>query len=1338
MMKNVFLFFLILGSDLEFLFFLLSCYYLSSGKRREKMFSNLYPIEDYAPLPIKPNLNKRKSSSSSNILLDGSSIVGSDSLFPEKENNTEDDGSDIYLNLQLPQKPVLRCPSDHFYKEQLTYNNDDEEEKVQEEGEEREELGEEKTIRKKYDQDHLFFLDPIFSPNNDDEEYEKKTSDFDVFSSSSSSSSSSFSLMKRQKSTQVQQQQEQHQQHQASSPYSSSTISQKGEDNTNLIIRPRSSFSSLVFDARSPSKLAKAKKQPTTPKARRVYEQKQTYNQFVQEIPILTTRPFLRNEDNLFGNIMILMDACVIELLFPKETSIAGSSGENTFLQFFNESIFMNSQHNYNRGSDFDLSLHNSHHKPYFFSFLSLSKNHNNILSIYYHKLTNRLLVIDFDNGKPDPLLTKEALLKQGVLWSKHTPFQPYVDIRRISWLTQKYMAQGFEMATTCKKKIWHIILLLLVAKHQRHPHEVLDTFFNPNTPTETICWLHSLFSQSILYFALDNEEVLSRRIKKFCPVSQQTVVEKLFASIKKQCGIKPIVSATHGSKRKNKEGNIRIGKFKGSQTEQIFCVIVNGNVGVHATFEKLCTTNIFALLMQASSMTNESEFNYNDLCNCLPDFFQEDKSNLFPSEFELKTPYVTTRDPIKCFGPIIYTLWPLKKAKNKMIENLVTLNDKKWKIDLEIKIRSNQEQQQTQNVIMARFISQLELCAKQPQTPYPLQEYVSIIDEETSNPLLGGFYYHDPTHDLEMAKQRLYKCDASTFETTQYQELYKIPTPIPSSRLCSLNMGMGKRRRRKTRRSGQKQTISVNTEENDDDNDDDYDDDYDEEEEEEEDEDNNYYNATGTKVEKKDFYSSSPPRLQLIYFRRDPFHNIWQGSRIVGIAVRRFLKKNPKMLIRTFPSTEKFQETMGEGWDRHFFLLLPNKQSFYQLPPSSTSFCCPVLTVQNVVQLYSKLPKGQALLCLDDIGMPKIYMYGNLPLKCDDDNNNVENTAEAFNSNNKSSDGKKNTSSSVGFAHDCELYNCIFCSVCSSEVDDYKWLQTLQSDASAKSILPWNTPLFHGKHDSCLYLKDSLPDSTTVISTASASIVVINGEEDCAGITTVTTKDQLVKLSNGTVHAMYYLGAMRSTKIQYLSSFQELQQKIYQQVLTFAEQNLGLLRFACRDSLLFEILLSPKCSCCRQGSICLTALGACILLVGISSGYKIRNNYSNLELLVGKKISFDFLKRNSENNDDDDNADKNNNDNKKGYKQNCGEKNNLPLGLRCKHDWRKGVTNLKVNTIIQHSDAAMAMTSSNLAKTISMAKENNSNNNGIFDILITSNKKPTAIYGCRTLRLIF
>jgi len=117
---------------------------------------------------------------------------------------------------------------------------------------------------------------------------------------------------------------------------------------------------------------------------------------------------------------------------------------------------------------------------------------------------------------------------------------------------------------------------------------------------------------------------------------------------------------------------------------------------------------------------------------------------------------------------------------------------------------------------------------------------------------------------------------------------------------------------------------------------------------------------------------------IKMIQFIRDPFHEVWFGSRTQGIAIRRHYRKG-KMHIRTFSSMDQFLREVSDAGMR-LFLPCENVQQPCRLSRNTS------LKVWNLKYLRGYIAQrnvASQLIVVDDLGPTRRVIIGHEPQPC-------------------------------------------------------------------------------------------------------------------------------------------------------------------------------------------------------------------------------------------------------------------------------------------------------------------------------------------------------------------
>jgi len=478
------------------------------------------------------------------------------------------------------------------------------------------------------------------------------------------------------------------------------------------------------------------KKVPTTKKALQMLKHRTLFNAYSPQMPLLTMRPMLKNADDAFGYIINVLDAILFHWM---------QANPSMFVQILHETEFMKPCV---APKDLVCAMQNTR-KPWFASLSTLgTRGKHEQVALYYDTYNKSLIVIDFGYVKDLTLDKVQSLLGTTKMPIEMKSCHMFVNVAAAP--------QGFEMQTSTKQKLWNALLVCMVVARNMGPLQVLEDL--EKQPAQDNAALLQLFTQSMLYYVFDNEEAITSYATRY-HARQMPQTMQLINSIKTQCNTKPVVPL-------KKAKTDRIGKFKGKQLDNLFCIVINNVIGVYVSFEKLFTMNLFELLVQNSQCPNESEFDYEDLHKKLPVVFPKNQDHRFGSQFQVKTPFLMTRDPQVCFGPLRNLLWPDARTAS----DIVMFNGKTWKLEFQL------EHVTAETTSLSKFINNTELG---PRTILKCKwnDWVCIVDE---NNIALDIYYHDPTHSLEHATEQLNRHKG--LEVTAFQKPTRLCLGAPNS----------------------------------------------------------------------------------------------------------------------------------------------------------------------------------------------------------------------------------------------------------------------------------------------------------------------------------------------------------------------------------------------------------------------------------------------------------------------------------------------------------------------------------------------------------------------------
>lgn len=799
----------------------------------------------------------------------------------------------------------------------------------------------------------------------------------------------------------------------------------------------------------------------------------------------VTNRMYLKDVEDKYHYLSYVIDA----IAFDGLKDIYCCDNNHCIVQCLPESYFCAKEEEELLSAKTLHSLMTSTLRPFYFAFWMPNKH--DILALYYHAASKTLFCFEIGSTAKQESVYVNPLFR---------------NIKMVLINFKCNHMHAFNLNTVTQKKIWFLMQLFALISNEnvKHPMDFTPEIFSGgDTELLTNCFL--LFVQSLLYYAKNHEDtVLARGIKYDSRHVSQ--MKQLIASITSECNVKPVVTL------KKQQCN-RIGKFKGKHNDRTFCIVINDSIGFHANFTDLQNHNLFALLLQASHRPSESEFNYQDVQKKLPFLLPRDEKDIFISQFEIKTPYLTTRDPLLCFGCISNLLWP--NAKDS-IAKLVGANGKKWKLEFEIM----HVKEQKDTFLLSKFITALELGPLNPQCN--LSEWVSIVMPDEEETALCVFY-HDSTCSLEYAKQQLdSKEKEAGLTVTEYQRPF--------------------------RKSGS--------------------------------------SSYGTNA-KRQWYE-----IQKLYFVKDPFHNIWTGSRTKGLVVRRFFTGN-QMRLRTFEDPQALDQTARD----HLYVFLP-------APAATPIYDAPVYTfAQLSAAYYLKLGQQQtSLMFVDDIGTtPAVFVRGNEPL--------------------------------------VDFHQCANCHVFGHD-NHHEWMNSLSTISSKNATVAVTMQTTMEKDTN--FLLQFGPDHRM--------LHAIN-----RGNREKRLEEYVRELLGDALYARFFIGCIENAQIEYLFSFENLHKRIFIEVMRNAERYgmKSLVDLSGGNETYYQVTVSKEqCACCRAPSLCIPMIASILLVMHVFKPWAVVG--TNIPKLCGKIV--------------------------------CSETPlTLNIGLRCKHDWTKGVPNLKVNTVVDN-----------------------------------------------------
>jgi len=493
------------------------------------------------------------------------------------------------------------------------------------------------------------------------------------------------------------------------------------------------------------------KKRPISSKKAIRLKQQELHTRFSPILPLLTIRPYFKNNELLFGHIVHLINASVYQMLHTSDSDFVRILSESEFMKPSSMTQMCEKvlRPNDRRACEWRAAFANfdSNGKAY---------NKPHYIAIFYQVYKEIMHVFDFES-KQNSCVTQESVRAQLHAVDKNQIINMhYCDFLRvdggsgIGGKRRNGLCYNVNMSLPCKQKLLCALLLLMVFGSNESPIECTD---NLQMLTQADCnaLLH-FFAQSMLYYCLEEETDIIARITKYLPARESTPAITLIKDICEQRNTKSHIT-------RNKKHLHKIGKFKGRQSDGVFCIVINENIGFHVTYADLFAYSIFELLMRASQCPNESDFNYDDLHKKLPLVFPKKQSKRFGSKFQLNTPFWKAHCPHACFGPIRNLLHP----ESSTAEELVAANGKTWKIDCTIK--APEEKFFDDQNRLGKFIEALNLCPNNI-IKFKWNEWVKVVD---NNDMAYGIYYNDCSFSPEEAVHQLQRYPR--FEVTKYQK---------------------------------------------------------------------------------------------------------------------------------------------------------------------------------------------------------------------------------------------------------------------------------------------------------------------------------------------------------------------------------------------------------------------------------------------------------------------------------------------------------------------------------------------------------------------------------------
>lgn len=506
-------------------------------------------------------------------------------------------------------------------------------------------------------------------------------------------------------------------------------------------------------------------------------------------------------------------------------------------------------------------------------------------------------------------------------------------------------------VSKTCECKIWSLLLLFFVNGQCKSPDACYFDHFMPDPDFCSV--LMNISMQSLLYFCAEHDFLLESWIARATqtttsatnemfrtkPTTKPTAADRRMRGQSVTCTVLETTLLSNDFCSKfttklfaqtnqksllavRKESANKVGKFKGRQRDQLLCITVNGTLGVQVTFDRLFSTSLFALLIQAQKLPVQSGINYHNLVTHLPFIFPQNFECLFGSEFFIKTPFMQTSDPECVFGPIATMLWPDLPNVEALVKHLKT-----YKLDFEIGETTTAQtpppQQQQSSSHAARFVRALELGPNQPFVDFT--NWVSIVDEQQQP--LGIYYSQQPGQsiDLHTAAVHIARHNETASGDISQQQLYQM-TP-PAAQTSGLFM------------------------------------------------------PTMTKI----VFIQNKQQQQQPLLPSMTQALTWKGSRERGFAVRRVFK-NGHVMVNVFKSLSDFERRERPNREdapkvklsERMFAVLDVTVALQDICNVKTTG--ELMSIEALHAMFKNTNFESTLVLVDDIGKPRYYSLGNVP----------------------------------------------------------------------------------------------------------------------------------------------------------------------------------------------------------------------------------------------------------------------------------------------------------------------------------------------------------------------
>ena len=519
---------------------------------------------------------------------------------------------------------------------------------------------------------------------------------------------------------------------------------QVAQDETKALTLPVSNVGH--FNLRT--KIVVPSPRPCSDRAKSLQQVAQICGRYSPMLPFLNgQKPVIKNENNLFSDVSLFVDACMLEMAHNWLYVAVGSCAMPTW-----DDLFALSPLCFWFWTRLSLPLPNKTYKKY---------------DVYVQRGTNpRIYLVDFVSNKDafsedtleanliDALKQCLNIRNDKIQFSKivvpilgQTDTVPSKLKKKRSRRENNASKSSHPISVECERNMWSLIFVTMTNYRARPPIDCIVEFL---THEENSALLLQLSIQSILYFLVEHDQLLEKWMsstnlapcKKTGICSAITDVAKAQAATKRQF-VENLFAQTN---RKSllalrKQGANRVGKLKGRRKDGQLCITLNQCVGAQLTFDNLFTTSLFALFVEASKIPIESDLAYDDLVRALPFVFPQSFDALFGSNVCITTPYLKTADPMRMFGPISNLLWPDLARFN--VDTFVSEHLKTYKLEVEIH-PIDDPSLNIQESVIRKFIDTLRLG---PSSPWQdLTQWTSVVDAH-HNPL--GIYFCTQASDI-------------------------------------------------------------------------------------------------------------------------------------------------------------------------------------------------------------------------------------------------------------------------------------------------------------------------------------------------------------------------------------------------------------------------------------------------------------------------------------------------------------------------------------------------------------------------------------------------------------